>query len=204
MSSPATSAVLTSTARQRTHDGFPDCFRCPQRGVDRWQCSCGGIFLCRMCSRLPCPLCGETLSEEDRETISSPPFSASDGFTGFTESEIAVLSPLMRQSGLSTQILTVLEQASQPLSAIAIARRCGLNRTGDVNPDLYQLQRAGTITSSLNGQQPLWHLPGRLQQPPPQTQGYAAARRGSGRREAQGGSLDDAILRVLMPGCFQA
>ncbi|CAE7194510.1 NUDC, partial [Symbiodinium natans] len=88
-------------------------------------------------------------------------------------------------------VLAVLERAAEPLTAIAVARQCGLEKAAEVNPTLYALLSAGSICLSRNGQQPLWHLPGRETEPAPRPEPPSV------REEARHSQLGDTILRAL-------
>ena len=61
-------------------------------------------------------------------------------------------SPLVRN------ILTILTKEGVPLTAISIARRCGLERASDVNPTLYALLKESRLVNTEVGK-PAWSLP---------------------------------------------
>ena len=60
---------------------------------------------------------------------------------------------------LQRRILEVLQNA-QPMTAIDIARRCGLQLASDVNPSLYQLREQGVLhfDQTAKNVKPLWSL----------------------------------------------
>ena len=98
------------------------------------------------------------------ETESSLPYSATDSLSEVSEAVAAELSG---------RILRVLDKAIRPVTAIAVARQCGLEMSKDVNPTLYRLEVAGKVERCWNDQQPLWQLALKAKPQPTQPmQGY--------------------------------
>ena len=65
----------------------------------------------------------------------------------------------VHETDLQRRIREVL-QTAQPMTAIDIARRCGLQRASDVNPSLYQLREQGVLhfDQMAKNVKPLWSL----------------------------------------------
>ncbi|CAE7231896.1 yciC [Symbiodinium sp. CCMP2592] len=124
----------------------------------------GHYTMCRDCAWGPCPRCGEAPGMDEVETESSLPYSATDSLSEVSEAVAAELS---------WRILRVLDTAMRPVTAIAVARQCGLQASKDVNPTLYRLETAGKVEKCWNDRQPLWQLASRAKPQPTQPmQGY--------------------------------
>lgn len=95
------------------------------------------------------------------------PTQQTQGYRGSTLPDASVPEEVRRRdnamvkatdSPLVRNILTILTKEGVPLTAISIARRCGLERASDVNPTLYALLKESRLVNTEVGK-PAWSLP---------------------------------------------
>ena len=60
---------------------------------------------------------------------------------------------------LGATILRALREEGSPLTAICIARRCGLQKAAEVNPTLYKMRDMGAVVHTQGGGKPAWSVP---------------------------------------------